>query len=470
MYCPYCKEKGMMGATRCHLCGRPLTGGKSPYDTGRGGNTKIAVIALVSVVVIVIMSIFLISAGTPRGESSRGSMRNEQQESKRPGRKDPEKEILIEQTEPEEEIRRPAATQPKETEPAETKPAETLPPETQPNVKKVEGFSIYSYRDLKDKIGPDCIAEEIQATFRYLGSEGELDYEDVCNILSARAASVRKLDSGEYRITALPYAGARILKAYRSGDIGTLTKDEQEALRIAEQVVDKARKEANSDWELELMLHDWMCENISYYDVDFSIEFTEKRPLNVIGALLDGKANCQGYTDCFYLLGSMAGFVVDKQSEDDHTFNTIKQGGNWYIVDVTHDDTEVEMLGKEFNYYQFLNAGLADCDGRTWKSYCERNPVAKASGSYFYYEQLDLGEAHSYQKTFYSLQEAARSVLKEYQNGRKTHQILVRGTEVNYDAMNNTLNQEANKMGVTYTVWTWAKPVNGNTFFTIYFE
>ena len=47
---------------------------------------------------------------------------------------------------------------------------------------------------------------------------------------------------------------------------------------------------------------------------------------------------------------------------------------------------------------------------------------------------------------------------------------MINATGYSYDAMNNTLNQEANKMGVTYTVWTWAKPVNGNTFFTIYFE
>ena len=468
MYCSYCRKKGMLGATRCSQCGRPLTHGSNPYDTGGSNGGKVALISLASVAVVLLLVVVLgFSGGSREDRRPANTSRREPQTTQRtekiekPSRRDPEEEITIRQTEP----------TVKETEPAQTEPVETAPKETEPEyTRKVEGFSIYSFKDLKEKLGPDCIDENVEASFHYLGNEGELNYEDVCHILGARAAYVNHLGSGEYEISALPYAGARILKAYRSGNTSSLSADELATLQRAEQIVSDARRTANSDWELELLLHDWMCENISYYDVDFTIEFTEKRPLNVIGALLDGKANCQGYTDCFYLLGNMAGFVVDKQSEDGHTFNTIKQGGNWYIVDVTHDDVETEILGNVYHYYQFLNVGLSDCDGRTWKSYTERNPVAQNSGSYFYYEQMNLGPEHSYQKSFYSLQEAARSILAEYQNGRQTHQVLVRGMETNYDAMNSTLNQEADRMGISYHVWTWSKPVNGNTYFIVYFE
>ena len=465
MYCSYCRKKGMLGATRCSQCGRPLTHGSNPYDTGGSNGGKIALISLASVAVVLLLVVVLGFSGNAReNRRSPTTGRREPQATQKiekPSRRDPEEEITIRQTEP--PVR--------ETVPVQTEPVETAPKETEPEyTRKVEGFSIYSYLELKEKLGPDCIDENVEASFQYLGNEGELNYEDVCHILGARAAYVNNLGSGEYRISALPYAGARILKAYRSGNTSSLSADERATLQKAEQIVSDARKAANSDWELELLIHDWMCDNISYYDVDFTIEFTEKRPLNVIGALLDGKANCQGYTDCFFLLGNMAGFVVDKQSQDGHTFNTIKQGGNWYIVDVTHDDTETEMAGETFHYYQFMNVGLSDCDGRTWKSYTERNPVAKTSGSYFYYEQMNLGPEHSYQKAFYSLQDAARGIISEYQNGRRVHQVLVRGIESGYDAMNNALNQEANKYGLQYHVWTWANAVNGNSYFVVYFE
>jgi len=443
----------------------------------------VALIAAVVVVFFVILVVITIPKKVerePRRETT----------SLRRGDKTPERsdeEVIVQTTEPEEqeEIRptepketvpeptEPAPTEPKPTEPAPTEPKPTEPEPTEPKPtegKKVEGFTIFNYRELKDKLAPSCIDEPVEATFQYLGTEGTLGYEDVCHILGARAASVTDLGDGNYRITALPYAGARILKAYRSGDTSSLSVDELNTLKKAESIVDQARKDANSDWELELMLHDWMCDNISYYDVDFSIEFTEKRPLNAIGALLDGKANCQGYTDCFYLLGNMAGFVVDKQSQVGHTFNTIKLGGQWYIVDVTHDDDVFNGDGIQYHYYQFLNVGHSDSDGRTWKNAIERNPVPAASGSYFYYEQQNLGEEHSYQKVFYNLQDAARNVISEFSNGRVRHHILIRGVNTDAEAMNNALRQEANARGVIYSVITWYVNNNGNTYLFMIFQ
>lgn len=474
MYCNYCKKKAMLGATRCSQCGRPLSRGNGPYEQGISGG-KIALIAVSVVVVLCLLVVLIIPKESDRG--ARGdsvSLRGEDKSPRRPGR-----EVIAETTKPDrrEDIQRetfpsvPKVTVPEVTEPKTTEPTQTQPtaPKSE-EVRKVEGFTIYNFRELKDKLAPECIDEPVEATFQYLGNEGKLGYEDVCHILGARAASVTDLGDGNYRITAAPYAGARILKAYRSGDTSSLSKDELDTLKRAEEIVDRARKEANSDWELELILHDWMCDNISYYDVDFTIEFTEKRPLNVIGALLDGKANCQGYTDCFYLLGSMAGFVVDKQSEVGHTFNTIKLGGKWYIVDVTHDDDVFNGDGIQYHYYQFLNVGHSDSDGRTWKNAIERNPVPAESGSYFYYEQQDLGEEHSYQKVFYSLQDAARSVISEFSGGRMRHHILIRGTNADAEALNSALRQEANARGVTYSLSTWYINNNGNTYFFVVFE
>ena len=91
-----------------------------------------------------------------------------------------------------------------------------------------------------------------------------------------------------------------------------------------------------------------------------------------VGVLLDGIADCDGYSDAFYLLGNLAGFTVRLvhgttnnpfEGNPNHMWNEIAMDGEWYAVDVTWDDYEDE--SRPFSpYCIYFNVG-ADRLGRT---------------------------------------------------------------------------------------------------------
>ena len=328
-------------------------------------------------------------------------------------------------------------------------------------------YVFYSIQELKDTLAPASIDEELDVTVHYKGNQEDIWKLTGGALLGGRSGGIATIEPEIYRIVASPYSGSKMLKAYRTGDYSNLTEDERQALYVAESVVAAARKEANNDMELELWLHDWMCRNISYYDVDFAIEFTDRRQLNAVGALLDGKANCQGYTDCFYLLGNMAGFVVDRQTMPKHIFNTIKLGGNWYIVDVTHNDQDTVQMGRDMITYRFFNVGRDYSDGRTWAPEQTRQQISEVSGSYFYYFQTD---SNGYNKLYDSIDVLGESVMAACQAGQKEIHAMLLGAELTYEELFDVMNRIARKYGIRYNAYVMYNNGPGNTVYSVVFE
>lgn len=60
------------------------------------------------------------------------------------------------------------------------------------------------------------------------------------------------------------------------------------------------------------------------------------------GALGNGKAVCQGYTEAMDLLMNLVGVDVDQaiSKSMDHSWNSVKIDGKWYLLDATWDDTQ----------------------------------------------------------------------------------------------------------------------------------
>lgn len=325
-----------------------------------------------------------------------------------------------------------------------------------------------SIQEMKNTLAPVCIDEELDVTVHYKGNQEDIWKFSHGSLLGGRTGGVYPIEPEVYRIVASPYSGSKMLKAFQTGDYSHLTEDERQALYVAESVVNMARKEANNDMELELWLHDWMCQNISYYDVDFDIEFTDRRQLNAVGALLDGKANCQGYTDCFYLLGNMAGFIVDRQIMPQHIFNTIKLGGNWYIVDVTHNDGDCVYWGQEMITYRLFNVGMDYSDGRTWEPEQTRNTVSQVSGSYFYYFQTD---SKGYNKLYDSIDVLADNLLYAERSGEKVFHGMLLGAEYTHEELFAAMERIAKNRGIGYGASQvgWNNS-SGNTIYSVVFE
>lgn len=149
------------------------------------------------------------------------------------------------------------------------------------------------------------------------------------------------------------YPGTRIVNAVRAENYMDLDHRERETLSAAMELADACRRE--DPLETALLIHDALCERIAYTDDENSDEDD-----NAIGALLDGRANCDGYADAFYLAGTLAGLEVRYQhgssrrdggntGEVSHMWNLIKIDGTWRMVDVTWDDQEDRTIHTWFN-------------------------------------------------------------------------------------------------------------------------
>ncbi len=143
------------------------------------------------------------------------------------------------------------------------------------------------------------------------------------------------------------FPGTAIVRAERSGDFSGLSAREQELRQAAAEIAAAARQP--DPLQTAKYIHDWICAN-TVYTVD---ELTDEDD-TAVGAVLNGRANCDGYTDAFYLIGTLAGLNVRYQHGDSldkndwdrsaspvsHIWNLLEIGGVWHMVDVTWDDEE----------------------------------------------------------------------------------------------------------------------------------
>ena len=105
------------------------------------------------------------------------------------------------------------------------------------------------------------------------------------------------------------------------------------------------------DYDKELALHDYLTENCEYSETGVQMEHT------AYGALVNKKAQCDGYAKSMYLLLSsqeipvkmVAGTTADGQTS--HAWNQIQLDDVWYNLDVTWDDP----LGAQKPNHMYMN-------------------------------------------------------------------------------------------------------------------
>ena len=151
------------------------------------------------------------------------------------------------------------------------------------------------------------------------------------------------------------YPGTNVANAYLRGDLSTLTDDEKKIYDAAIPIVNAAKK-ISKPLERERYLHDVICARATYFDSPDKLDMPNF--LTAAGVFLDGKANCQGYSDAFYMLGRMCGFNVGRVlgylNGGLHVWNTIEFDGRIYSVDLYDSDTAI--AGNKIISYVYFNA------------------------------------------------------------------------------------------------------------------
>ena len=196
------------------------------------------------------------------------------------------------------------------------------------------------------------------------------------------------------------FSGTAVIRAERSGDYSRLTPREWEVREKALEIAAAARQP--DPLQTAKFIHDWLCANIVYTEDEYSDEDD-----NAVGAILNGRANCDGYTDAFYLIGTLAGLNVRYQHGDSldktdrtvgeavsHIWNLLEIGGVWHMVDVTWDDEENGWT------YVWFNVGRDIADRmHVWNEdmtvgiapYTER--MADAGADFYVNSEQDLRDA-----------------------------------------------------------------------------
>lgn len=317
---------------------------------------------------------------------------------------------------------------------------------------------ISSLTELRDYIRENKDRGVLSFGFKYLGDSSELDGVVIARIATACVVNYYIENENEYTITIIEYPGDRIVDAYRSGDMHLLNDDEKKALKIAEEIVNDAAAKAKNSYELEILLHDEVLKRVSYFDGTTEVPdaFNPPRHLTVVGALIDGKANCQGYADAFYTLASIAGFEVGRMSvynnDGSHICNTVKLDGNWYVVDTTFNDAFTDSEDAPSLYYLF-NAGRDMCCDFVWSEETEYYPIAdKSDENYYYFEQKGKSVL-----CFDDEKKLANEIMKRwYYDGVTEFHAAVLGKKVTWEELADEF-QNASipaEIGYNYTIWT----------------
>ena len=105
-----------------------------------------------------------------------------------------------------------------------------------------------------------------------------------------------------------------------------------------------------TDIERERIVHDMICDLSTYNNITGHHQ-------SAYSALVEGNSVCAGYSRAFQIacqkLGITCYYVTGIANGEEHAWNIVKIGGNFYNVDVTGDDTISESLNTYS--YQYFN-------------------------------------------------------------------------------------------------------------------
>lgn len=373
---------------------------------------------------------------------------------------DPEKEDADSADDPKDE----------DTDPTDDpKDEDTLPPErpadpTQPTSPPADELTVVKdLEELRDYLNAEKEQDHFEVSFVYKGTKA-LNASMLAQMTSACYIYLSYHSGQRYTVNITEYPGDRIVDAYFRNDTSTLTSDERKVLRMAMEMVKEAQKQADSALEMEILLHDMLVDHITYLDGirDFSDPNNPPRILTAIGAFLDGKANCQGYADAFYVLGSIAGFQVGRMNvetpDDLHVTNTICINNKWYIVDVTFDD-----VTNSPHNYRLFNAGLDMISEYTWAYYKEIHPIEERSSSNYYYY-------YCYDSVYDDVEDMAEYIVEQWDDCGQTTVHAMLNDETDGMVLDDVLYDALMDTGKYFSYIFWYYYTDHAIYYTVVFE
>ena len=256
-------------------------------------------------------------------------------------------------------------------------------------------------------------------------------------------------------------ATTQISDAYKSGDASKLSDKDKETLDMAKKVLDGIITDGMSDYEKELAVYKWMCENIGFDDGSLVVIPDEDDAVvdNPHGVLQNHKAVCVGYATTFRLFMQMLGIdcMVVHDSYLSHTWDLVKLDGEWYHTDIYSD------ADSKGNFAHFNLDDNSMMNMQEWNT----DFFPAAEGYKYNYAYMNRVEC----KDIYSIPEQVRAAIDA-----KTGVVsLDMGKDMSDDAftvaeliMEQIQNAVASDSRIMNLYWSWMSTEDGDNIFTVY--
>jgi len=192
-----------------------------------------------------------------------------------------------------------------------------------------------------------------------------------------------------------------------NGDVNKIKETKNKMEANAQKILAKLNG-SMSDYEKELVVHDYIINNTIYKDAENSHI--------LIGALVDGKAVCQGYALAFQYVMRHAGVqcitVTGDFKNQSHMWNMIKLDGEFYHIDVTADDPIVNS-GENIEIFDYFNLTDKEIKVNHKLNTTEFTPPAATAIKYEFFKTT--GQVYSK----FSVDAFAKSIAYAYNHGYK---------------------------------------------------
>lgn len=241
-------------------------------------------------------------------------------------------------------------------------------------------------------------------------------------------------------------------------------------------IFDKCITDEMSDYEKELAIHDWLCENVKYDKIAGESAAKEER-LNknkaawtAYGAIVEKSAVCEGYSKAFQLLMYCAGInsnLVCGQTSDRaaHMWNTVLIDGEWYNVDVLWNDVENPQYGITHSFFNVTT----DLIKKTHTVFSNSDEIKDDDSIFSAEYNLKLPECNSDKMNYYVVSDTLITSDEEYKsvvenalknaslNGVDTVEFFYNYKEIN----ENIVNYDIKANGVFSIAKKYYKDIKG---------
>ncbi len=227
-----------------------------------------------------------------------------------------------------------------------------------------------------------------------------------------------------------------------------------------------------TECEREEYIHNYIINNCDYDEEAAESEEVQGNENDAYGVFVDGKAVCEGYSKAFQLLCNKANIdsvlLSGTADSDNHAWNGVKIGGDWYQIDVTWDDVD-DFIYDSHEYFNLtdslmyedhtLSPKYSEIDAESFlnlESWCNFY-VPKCTAEKYNYHNYCYNYKYPTVSNLDDSDNVSTAIAKAAKNGEEYFVVIV-DENVNYDDVYDEV-----RNGYMYDWLTKANQINSDS-------